>query len=312
MILMDKRLHIFVAAILSMAAIVVSCSSGSDYWDAPTSWYDNGRAFDPSLPDVFYLVSTDIVSVQSPDGTRTYIATLNEDDRAAISPEMAKVDKMFGDSLNFVSPYYHQYSLETIDLAQSQIDSITAVVAEDVWKAFRHYMDYVNNGRPYVIVGFSQGAMYIPGLLERMSDKDYSCMAAAYMMGYRLSEEDLQRRHVIAASGEDELGVTISFNSVASVDAVWPLVNGGAVTCINPLNWKTDSTPATLEWEGDSLTVSVNQDINALLVEGADLSKFDFPMLDKYCNKGNLHHWDRKFYADAIRDNILLRTSLVK
>lgn len=291
---------------------VVSCTPTGGYWNAPSSWYDNGRAIDNSLADVFYLVSTDILSAETPEGVKCYTATMNEADRSQIGAEMARLSEMFGDSLNFISPYYHQFSLEAIELPRSRMDSIFALVREDVWKAFRHYMDNVNDGRPYVIAGFSQGAMFIPDLLERMSDKDYSRMAAAYMMGYRLTEADLRRRHVVAAAGEDEAGVVVSFNSVASPDAVWPFVNGGAATCINPLNWKTDSTPALLEWKGDSLTVSVDKDINALLVEGVDLSKFEFPILDKYCKKGNLHHWDLFFYTAAIRDNALLRASNIK
>lgn len=300
------------AAAAVLCVFSVSCSSGSDYWDASSSWYDNGRAINDNLADVFYLVSTDILSAEGPDGTKCYTATMNDVDRSQISPEMAKLSEMFGDSLNFISPYYHQFSLETIELEQDQIDSVCSIVTEDVWRAYRHYMDNINDGRPYVIVGFSQGAMLIPELLERMSDKDYSRLAASYMMGYRLTEDDLQRRHVVAAAGEDDLGVTVSFNSVASPDAVWPFVNEGAATCINPLNWKTDSTPADLEWKGDILTVSVDKSINALLVEGADLSKFEFPILEKYCGKGNLHHWDLFFYTEAIRKNALLRTSLLK
>lgn len=297
------------AFVLFMA---VSCSFPVSRWIEPSNWYDDGRQVDESLADVFYLVSTDVLTAVDANGGQRYISTLNEGDRAAITPEMAKVAKSMGDSLNFFCPYYRQFTLEALDLAQDAYRDTVQIVLEDVWEAFSYYLDKLNNGRPFALVGFSQGAMYIPELVARMDEFQYSRMCGAYMMGYRLSADDLKRPHLRAASSADDIGSVVSFNSAASKDAFWPLVNGGAVTCINPLNWKTDSTPATLAYYGDTLTFHIDTDINTIIVDGIDPAKFSFPMLERYCGKGNLHHWDRKFYSDAIRNNILLRSSLLR
>ena len=309
----DMMRKIISIAISALAlCLVVSCSFPVSRWSDPSNWYDDGREVDECLADVFYLVSTDIVSAREEDGSPTYMAAITDADRAMISPEMAKVAKGMGDSLNFFSPYYSQFTLEALDLAPDAYKDIESTVLEDVWEAFSFYLEHLNNGRPFALVGFSQGAMYIPELIARMDDAQYSRMSGAYMMGYRISSDDLKRPHLRAASGADDLGSVVSFNSVASKDAFWPLVNGGAVTCINPLNWKTDSTPASMLYNGKELTFHIDTDINSIIVDGTDPAEFDFPMLERYCGKGNLHHWDRKFYADAIRDNILHRTALMR
>lgn len=305
--------HYLSLAISALAlCLAVSCSSPVSRWSDPSNWYDDGRQTDDGLADVFYLVSTDILSARDADGRPRYIAAITDADREAITPEMAKVAKNMGDSLNFFSPYYRQFTLETLDLAPEAYRDTVRAVLEDVWEAFSFYLEHLNNGRPFALVGFSQGAMYIPELIARMDDAQYSRMSGAYMMGYRLSADDLKRPHLRAAAGADDIGAVISFNSVASVDAFWPLVNGGAVTCINPLNWKTDSTPASLLYYGDPLTFHIDTGLNTIIVDGTDPAKFDFPMLERYCGKGNLHHWDRKFYIDAIRANILHRSALLQ
>ena len=292
--------------------LAVSCSTPSSRWSDPSNWYDDGRQVDEGLADVFYLVSTDIPAIRRADGSHRYIAAITDADKDAITPEMAKVSKGMGDSLNFFSPYYRQFTLETLDLAPDAYRDTARIVQEDVWEAFSFYLEHLNNGRPFALVGFSQGAMYIPELISRMDDAQYSRMSGAYMMGYRLSAEDLKRPHLRAAEGADDIGAVISYNSVASRDAFWPHVNGGAVTCINPLNWKTDSTPASMLYDGNLLTFHIDTELNTIIVDGTDPAGYDFPMLKRYCSKGTLHPMDRKFYADAIRDNILHRTALLR
>lgn len=83
---------------------------------------------------------------------------------------------------------------------------------------------------------------------------------------------------------------------------------GKAAICINPLNWKTDDTPATLKYDGDEGTVHVDQDKHVLVVEGLDSDKYDglgYPI-----PKGIYHVWDIRFYADAIKQNAIDRAEV--
>ena len=71
-------------------------------------------------------------------------------------------------------------------------------------------------------------------------------LVACYAIGWSVSEEDLEQYpHLRFASGEDDTGVIISFNSEAeSVTDSLMIPEGTKTFAINPLNGKTDSTPA--------------------------------------------------------------------
>lgn len=173
----------------------------------------------------------------------------------------------------------------------------------DITREFLHYIQTANCGRPFVLMGFSQGAMLALDLIKEMPDSVYARCKAVYMMGYRLSAEDLAHERVLPATDSIH-GNVISFNSVMRTDATWDFVAKGATTCINPLNWRTDDMPATMVFEGDTALVVVDTLTHQLLVSGLDEEKYIFPL----SAPGNLHHWDLLFYADAIHRNILLRT----
>lgn len=270
-------------------------------------WYQTGRAIDPELPDVFYLVSTDVIRAHDDDGSIVYRSTLTDEDRKEIATEMDKVSATFGDSFNFLSPYYHQFTMDALSLPAEQFKKEFEDVADEACEAFDYYMADINGGRPFVLAGFSQGAMLAIEVLKHMSDTQYSKMVAAYVMGYRLAEEDIAAPHIVPADDAYGWGETVSFSSVMTTDAIWPMLSEGAATCINPLNWQTDTTSAPLHFRGDEATVSIDPEYNVLIVKGLDKEKYHFPMLDGFCAPGNLHHWDRSFYLESIRDNALHR-----
>lgn len=296
---------------LLAAALLSGCTgaaSGPSQWESESMWYDTDDEVDTTLADVFYILSTNVLTaVDSSSGEKSYQAQLTEADRQMMSAELGYADDMFGDSLNFFGPYYHQFTMESADLPEEEFDEVFDDVSDEVFEAFSWYMENVNDGRPYVLAGFSQGAMLVLELLKRMSDEQYSRMAAAYMLGYRLSDEDLEHPHVRAATDDDDWGVTVSFNSVMSPENAWPLLSEDAATCINPLNWTTDGTPATLDFNGDIAEVSVDTCSNLLIVKGLDKEDYIFEPLAEFCEPGNLHHWDLLFYKRSIQKNALLR-----
>lgn len=286
-------------------------------WSDPEMWYKSESVFDTSKTDVLYLVSTEVLSAKDKDGNVSWQSMLAQEDRAAISAEMAWVEKnMFDGEFNFSSPYYHQFTFDAIcKLNEKQMDSVYKNVRSEVCEAFDYYMKHVNNGRRFILAGFSQGAMLTLDLLRHMTDEQYSRMIACYTIGYRITAEDLQSSHIKAATGENDKGVVISFNSTQTREAIWHLLCDGAVTCINPLNWKTDSTPATFFFDGTTNTAHVDPETNVILVE-TDNPQYYYSFyeaapffMDAGVNKDNLHHWDLLFYNRQIHDNALVRAS---
>ena len=311
--------------LLALIAIVSSCelNNGATYtsdeespWASDDAWYQSNTTLSDEKIDLFYIVSTNVLSAKDSAGNVVYQSQLAEEDRKAFDAEFRYVEKHFSQSdFNYFAPYYHQFTFEAVNLAPEKYQEVYASVSEDVCNAFDYYMEHKNNGRRFALVGFSQGGMLVLDLLKHMTDEQYNRMVAAYALGYRITEEDCKNNHIRPASDETETGVTISFNSALSTEGIWPLVAEGAVTCINPVNWKTDATPADFTYENEEHTVSIDKQTNMLIVKTnrpeyyrkwTNNPAFQSAKVHLDC----LHHWDLLFYSDFMHDNIMKRAGI--
>ena len=288
---------------LAMSLVFLSMTFGfssPEQWSDKSNWYESTREFNPEYPDVFYLVSTNILHEEG-----SLIADYSPEEKALLTREMSFIERrMFPDSLNFFAPYYHQHTMEAVNLDKESYDHLADRIADEAYAAFHYYMEHLRGGRPVVLVGFSQGAMLVKKLLERMTPGEYSQIVAAYMLGWGLNDEDLLCPQVCAAKGADDTGVCISFNSVADTSAMWKVVMDDAAFSINPVNWKTDGTPACFEYDGQSISVSLDTASMALVVSGFEPGKLPFtPVWPDGC----LHSYEIRLYNDAIWHNALLR-----
>ncbi len=256
--------------------------------------------------DVFYLVSTEILFSFDSAGNELYNAALTPDEKQALNQEMDYVKRYLGDSLNFVSPYYHQFTMNAILLSEDSFRMAYDVALNDVKEAFRCYLKR-NPDRPFVLAGFSQGAMLVLDLIKQMPEEAYHRCRGAYMLGYRLTEEDLANPHVVLATSATE-GKVVSFNTVARLEAQWDFVSKGAAACINPLNWTTDTTTATLYYQQDTIYIRQDMASHQLLAQLPDEQRYVMPGTECWWQHGCLHHWDLLFYLKSIHQNMLLRT----
>jgi len=270
-------------------------------WENEKAWCKS-REINDNYGDVFYLTSTNVLQSRRSDGTISYTSLLSPQDMDVLEKENRYIEaRVFSDSLNFFAPYYHQFTLETVGLEKQQYDSVYNEVSKEVCEAFDYYIKHENKGRKFVLAGFSQGAMLVKDVLKHMSEDDYSRMVAAYVLGDGISEEELQSSRIKPATGPLDKGVTVSFNSVADIDYIWPLVWNNSVCCINPVNWMTDSTPAKFEYKGQTLTASIDKDYQVLVVKGFT-GKWD-PGFILPWPEGNLHHYEILFYAPMLGQN---------
>ncbi len=153
---------------------------------------------------------------------------------------------------NIYAPYYRQADANyTLSLPEEQRwDAIGSIPAKDVTAAFDYYIKHYNNGRPFILVGHSQGANTTMFLLEDYMDKNpaiYARMVSAYVIGYPVTAEFMNaNKHLKFAEGPDDTGVIISFNTqspnIAPGSNIVMANNIGIV--INPINWKRDETLA--------------------------------------------------------------------
>lgn len=308
---MRNIIRIFALALFVNLTLALHAES---YWSKTEAWFPSIDSVCNDKVDVFYIVSTEVISAADKDGRKQYRSTLTPDDRKAFTGEMAYVRRhMFGSEFNYITPFYHQFTFEAIMLPDSAYNAVFNDVSKEICDAFDYYMEHLNKGRRFIVAGFSQGAMLTLQLLRHMNDEQYERMVAAYSIGYRLSEADLQHRHINAANGCCDKQKTISFNTVMSNDAIWDLVGEGAATCINPVNWRTDATPASLIFQGDTLTLCVDTVTNMIIAKSQTPDTYrkwmdNVPVFAQAgAKRDNLHHWDLLFYCDCIHRNAILR-----
>lgn len=300
-----------IKSLVLIAIVAITFASCKDekqavnYWGTDEAWFQTGKEIDENFVDAFYIVSTNVVQSFDSQGDEHYMAVLNEDERKVLAVEMDYVQNtIFPDSINYFSPYYHQFTMSSIALPENDFQAIYDSVKNEIFDAFDYYMQTWNDGRRFVIIGFSQGAMMTKELLKHLDSEQYSRLVAAYVIGDGISVEDLNCENIVPAESASDIGVTISFNSVESPDGIWTPVYENSVTCINPINWATDATPADFSFGGQNVTATIDTALNVLIVN--DFEKPELPFAEVW-PEDCLHFYDIQFYNNSLRENVLLR-----
>ena len=313
---LSRLIFLFALTIFQLSTACPSLASAPEekvYWAEDSAWYATKDTVNPDKVDLLYLVSTEVVSAKNSDGSEAYRSLLTTADKQAIDAELAYVEENIGQhNFNYMAPYYHQFTFDAINLPSEKFTAEYQSVSKEVCEAFDYYMAHKNQGRKFVIMGFSQGGMLAIDLLKHMTDEQYRQMVAAYVMGYRITAEDEKCTHIIPASDENTAGVTVSFNSVLNNDGIWPFVAANASASINPVNWKTDSTPASFTYNGSQHTIHLDPVTQLLVVETDKADDYrnwnNNPMFQSArISLDSLHHWDLLFYTQFIHDNVQKR-----
>lgn len=288
-------------------------------------WYrTEGMSTDKEV-DVFYVTPTCVWSWQDSTGnTIYYMDTENPGQRAATDVSTRLGYELFRKSCNFFSPYYRQITMECWFGSEEEIERKYAVAHNDILKAFRYYMDNLNDGRPFFLAGHSQGAKAIIRLIEEsLTEEQYSRLIAGYAFGFGISREELEKYpHLKPAEGSGDCGVTVCYNSVSAPEAISPAFKDNAV-CINPVNWMTDGTyaPASLnegsvffhsDGHSDTLFNTVGArllpEMNVVQVDGLDDEDYYIPSIGKIFPKGNYHVQEINLYFLNLQENIAERS----
>ena len=276
-----------------------------DYTDA-TMWYARENAGTGTGADVFYLVSTWETDWTTEDGRICHYADVyNAEHRADMDKEISRIADYMGEGNNFYSPYYRHI---TIDIWETQnedtINNRFRTAFDDVRHAFEVFLQCRgDSSRPFVLAGFSQGGKAVVELLKTMPAGVADRMAAAYVLGYKVTPADtLASGNIRPARGAADTGVTICYNSVSDVRYIKPVVAVPCAMCINPVNWRTDATPATLH---DTVTVSLSPEHHVLVVKGYSGSEYE--PIRGFLNVGDFHGAEPWLYQECLRENIQAR-----
>ncbi len=200
-------------------------------------------------------------------------------------------------------------------------ESFAAGVIDSI-AAFQYYLTHLNHGRPFILFGHSQGALDLANVL--ITNPNISVengFVAAYLIGIPISS-DTSETHLPLAKGRDDIGVVISWNAV-SPDAESTLFTGKGTYCMNPVNWRTDATPAspaenlpsvffnfktkTLKRVSNCCGARVDPGKGALVVTDLKLPPDLTWAGTSLITKGDHHLSEIWFFYDAIVDNARLR-----
>jgi hypothetical protein len=187
----------------------------------------------------------------------------------------------FGTVGRVFAPYYRQIDAAYVSTMQptQAAELFYGAPLADVSAAFSCYLEHYNKGRPFILVGHSQGSIVLAGLLVTALAPEASSaaplapappaatapaaplapvaplarMIAAYLIGSTWTPAAYEAAPFLKpAQRADDTGVIISYNTEAPmVDGLNPFSKPGAVT-INPISWRTDDTlaPASLSKGG--------------------------------------------------------------
>ena len=270
-----------------------------------TMWITRDCDTEGTGADVFYVVSTWEEDWTTEEGSVCHYADVwNPVHRRHMAIEINRAADYMAPGNRFYAPYYRHTTMEAW-MTQNE-DTITnrcRMAMGDVCKAFDYFLQQRNSHRPLIIAGFSQGGKAVVELLKHMDDETYSQLAAAYVLGYKVTAEDTATcHHIRPALGDSDTGVTICYNTVKDVKYLIPVISQSCMA-INPVNWRTDATPATLH---DTITVTLSPEYHVLVVSG--YSGSEYKPYKEFLNVGDIHSCEPWLYSDQLRENMQLRS----
>ncbi len=323
-----NRLFAFVVV---LAMLFVSCNNqpaketviqepSIDYSDS-TYWYSYGDTLCEA--DIFYVYPT-VSTISYADNDSSWYADITLDSVRAEANDNQRFNKMLYDEYNFYAPYYRQMIFEVYSQPEEVVDQCAEFSAKDVEDAFQYYMEHANGGRPFFLLGHSQGSqMLIELLKDGMTDEQRQLMVAAYCIGYKVTADELAQypEELQPANDSCDLGCLIVFNSIADTSAMSKAVSMGDVVGVNPLTWNAshDKVPASLHLglakyndTRDSILIFPYQTggylyKHSFVCDSIDSAPYFIPAYESIFPQGNLHFADSWLFAGNVKENMQCR-----
>lgn len=315
---MNKLMKIMLLLVMAAFCSLASAQE-PDYADAGSWAY--WRVGENKAADLFIVCPTVDLGT---DG-HTNMSLTDENIKGNFTGALNMQRGIYEKNCRMYAPYYRQAVLADYDLPENEAELYFNLAYKDVRAAFVYYMQHENNGRPFVLAGFSQGAEMCLRLLKEFGNTDFvkNNMVACYAIGWRFTpQEEKQYPYIRPAQSADDLGTVIMFNSEApEVTSSLMVPHGEKSFCINPLNWRTDGTMADKALNSGACFTdysgSIKREVPQLtgccidtergVLKVTDIDKKQYPPVLSIFTDGIYHLYDYQFFYRNLQQNVGLR-----
>ncbi len=315
---MNKLIKIMLLLVLAAFCSLASAQE-PDYADTGSWAY--WRVGENKAADLFIVCPTVDLGT---DG-HTNMSLTDENIKGNFTGALNMQRGIYEKNCRMYAPYYRQATLADYTLPRQDAAAYFDLSYSDVRAAFLYYMHHENNGRPFVLSGFSQGAEMCLRLLKEFGNTDFvkNNMVACYAIGWRFTPQEAEKYpYIQPAKCADDLGKVIIFNSEAPEVTSSAIVPEGVKTfAINPLTWScgsqkapkalnagacfTDYSGAVVR-EVPQLTGCYIDSVRGTL-KVTDVDKKEFvPGLPLF-TEGVYHIYDYQFFYRNLQQNVNLR-----
>lgn len=206
-----------------------------DYSDAK-NWSARAQEITHAV-DVFFVHPT----TYGPPAQGKFVASLDD---AALNKKtdvetVSWITGAFAESCNVFAPRYRQVNIEVMQMDDKRKAQYMQIPVSDIAAALRYYLEYLNNGRPFVLASHSQGSNVLQVVLMNQPELlDKEKLVAAYMPGWTFTDAEIAALGLELSRSPEQTGALMVWNTVGP-GGVSPTVKKGA-RCVNPLSWSTD------------------------------------------------------------------------
>ena len=302
------------------AAFAAERGEGAPDYAEAESWAYFALGEDTGV-DVFLICPT----VDTRSETNSF--DLNEKLKGKFVSALDMEKGIYEEAGRLYSPYYRQMSMNAYKLSEEARAEAREIAYADVSAAFRWYLDNENGGRGLILAGFSQGADMCLELMKEYYGGDSAeaqrlrdGLVTVYAIGWSVTEEMAETYpQIIPARGETDVGTVVCFDCEdGSLTDSLVIPAGTKARSINPLNWKTDATPADKALNSGAVLSTGAEPIPALCgayigergeLVVTDVTAAEYPAVIDIFPDGSYHIYDYMFFFEDLRENIALRVN---
>lgn len=211
-------------------------------------------------------------------------------DNPAVRERLARVIRPlyaqpFAEGANLYMPIYRQAAPYSFMTSSEDGRDARDLAYTDVLLAFRHFLETRNNGRPFIIAGYGQGALYGFRLVADLGPADRSRLVAAYLLEVAVPVETVLRMTPTTKLCEtpDQVGCQIIWHSTTQNSRsdlprqnalIWrpgggfDATRGRELACVNPLTWSVSGRAGSSDMNLGSAELSEFADKGAVVTRG--------------------------------------------